>query len=65
MQSDEKFSELDSPLWGAETIATEINRTIRQTFHLLESGVLPADKVGGRWVSTPRRLRRLFEGRES
>jgi hypothetical protein len=56
--------ELDRPLWGAEAIAREINRAPRATYHLLENGHLDADRVGGRWVSTPRRLREQF-GRRS
>ncbi len=37
-------------IWGADKIAVVIGRTKRQTFHLLESGELPAKKIGGRWV---------------
>jgi hypothetical protein len=55
--------ELDRPLWGAEAIAREINRAPRATYHLLENGYLDADRVGGRWVSTPRRLREQFAGK--
>ena len=46
----------DTPIWGAEAIAHEINKPVRATYHLLEQGLLPAKKVGGSWVSTPRRL---------
>jgi hypothetical protein len=38
-------------IWGAAAIGAVIGRTARQTFHLLESGHLPAKKVGGRWAS--------------
>jgi hypothetical protein len=55
-------AELDRPLWGARAIAREINRAQRATYHLLENGHLDADRVGGRWVSTPRRLREQFRG---
>ena len=55
--------DLDRPLWGAEAIAREINRAPRATYHLLENGHLDADRVGGRWVSTPRRSREQFAGR--
>jgi hypothetical protein len=48
---------LDRPLWGCKAIAEEINAPVRRTFHLLESGRLPAVKFGERWVSTPRKLR--------
>lgn len=47
-------SENDVPqvLWGAEEIGKVVNRTRRQTFALLEAGLLPARKVGGRWMAT-------------
>lgn len=57
------FDDLDRPLWGAQAIAREINRAPRAAYHLLEKGRLDADRVGGRWVSTPRRLRAQFAGR--
>jgi hypothetical protein len=46
------------PVWGARNIGKEINRSPRQAFHLLESGKLPAKKVGSQWVSTRGALRR-------
>lgn len=51
-------AELDRPIWGAKAIGENINRTERQTFYLLESGLLDATKVGSTWQSTPRKLRR-------
>jgi hypothetical protein len=48
----------DRILWGAPAIAKEINATLSQTYHYLESGVLDASKAGKKWVSTPRRLRK-------
>jgi hypothetical protein len=54
--------DLDRPVWGAEAIASVINRNKRQTFYLLEQGHLDADKVGGTWRSSTRRL--LFGGRK-
>lgn len=47
-------------IWGAKAIADEIGRTERQTFHLLETGRLPATKIGGRWAADVVRLRALF-----
>ena len=38
-------------IWGASNIARVINLSTRATFHLLESGNLPAKKVGARWVA--------------
>ena len=39
-------------LWGVKGIAVEIDRTERQTYHLLTTGQLPAQLVGGRWVAS-------------
>ncbi|WP_181166176.1 MULTISPECIES: DNA-binding protein [unclassified Mesorhizobium] len=47
-------------VWGCAAIARVIRRTPRQTFHLLESGSLPAKKVGGRWVIERGKLLALF-----
>jgi hypothetical protein len=49
---------LDLPVWGAAAISEIINRSRRQTFYMLERGLLDADKYGNRWCSTPRRLLR-------
>lgn len=59
----------DTPVWGAETFALVLGlvtakgkpRT-RTVYHLLESGRLPATKVGKVWTSTPRRLRSVSNG---
>ena len=38
--------------WGAEEIGKTINRTERQTFHLLKLGqIKSARKVGGKWTA--------------
>lgn len=47
-------------IWGVRAISLEINRTERQTFHLLETGRLPAKKVGGRWCSRRTVLGQFF-----
>ena len=51
------------PFGALKPFARQINRAPRATYHLLENGHLDADRVGGRWVSTPRRLREQFAGR--
>jgi hypothetical protein len=56
---DEVF---DTPVWGADAIGAAINRSRRQTFHLLENELIDADKIGGRWCSTRRRLLRPQRG---
>ena len=50
--------DLDRPIWGATEIGKVINRNKRQTFHLLEAGLIDASKVGHNWTSTRRRLNR-------
>lgn len=47
-------------VWGAEDIARVIGRTVRVTFHLLNTGALPAKKVGGRWVASRQKLADFF-----
>jgi hypothetical protein len=63
---DEK---LDAPLYGAEPIGRAAHLfdgrgkvDIRKTYYALEKGYIDADKFGRVWVSTPRRVRRAFEG---
>lgn len=62
MKSENEDQDLDRPIWGAQAIAEEIDRSPRQTFHMLNTGQLPASKIGDRWVTTRRRLRALFAG---
>jgi hypothetical protein len=38
-------------VWGAEGIGKAIDRSERQTFHLLKKGRLPAWKVGTTWAA--------------
>jgi hypothetical protein len=47
-------------IWGGEEIAKVIGRTPRVAFALLEKGVLPAKKVGGRWVAERSKLIAFF-----
>ena len=47
-------------VWGLDAIAKLIGRTERQTFHLVQSGQLPAKKVGNRWVAERGKLLRFF-----
>ncbi|MCO6180270.1 DNA-binding protein [Ciceribacter sp. RN22] len=52
----------DDLVWGANAIARVINRTDRQTFHMLDAGELPAKKVGGRWVASRKKLLEFLIG---
>ena len=47
-------------VWGAEDIGKMIKQSARQTFHMLENGLLPAKKVGSRWVADRRTLAEFF-----
>lgn len=57
MSPDESKMDL---IWEVAEIAKIIGRTERQTFHMLQSGSLPAKKVGGRWVVERGALIRFF-----
>ena len=60
IMTDKTETDLDAPIWGARAIASEIKRTERQTFHLLQLKRLPATKVGVTWVTSRRRLQRAL-----
>lgn len=47
-------------IWGVKAISAAINRTERQTFHMLEGGRMPGKKVGNRWVVDRRDLISFF-----
>ncbi|QKC86451.1 DNA-binding protein [Mesorhizobium sp. NZP2077] len=51
-------------VWGAENIGKEINQKPRQTFYMLEAGLLPAKKVGTKWVAERGKLRAFFIGED-
>jgi hypothetical protein len=52
-------------IWGADEIGRVIGRTARQTFHLLETGCLPARKLGGRWCASRRKILAAVVGDDS
>jgi hypothetical protein len=57
---------LDEPIWGVENFAKVINRTERQTYHLVATGKLSGvNKVGDRYVSTRRKLLNAVLGEEA
>lgn len=58
----EQHRDLDTPIWGAEAIGKVIGRSKRQVHHLLARKQIPAKKVGGRFVSTPRQLLAFING---
>jgi hypothetical protein len=46
----------DEPIYGAKNIGAVVNLEERPAFHALVKKLLDADKFGGRWRSTRRRL---------
>jgi len=61
MSDDESSDRKLDILWGAAAIARFINRTRRQTHHLLHQGAIDAaKKIGGRWCADCGGLRRQF-----
>ena len=56
---DDKQTKLEL-VWGAQNIGQVVNLNTRQTFHALETGAIPARKVGGKWVAERGKLREFF-----
>ena len=48
--------DLDAPIWHVKNMAPVINRTERETFHLIWSKQIDVTKKGALYVSTRRRL---------
>jgi hypothetical protein len=55
----EPTHELDRWVYGAKNLGLVVDLDERQAFYALEKGLLDADKFGGRWRSTKRRLLKL------
>jgi Helix-turn-helix domain len=51
-----------TPVWGASEIARETGLDRGAAYHLLNKGLLPATKIGRKWVSTRDQLRRALIG---
>ncbi len=57
--------DLDDLIWGAEKIAAAANLKPRQAYPLLERGIIPANKPGGKvWCTTLRNIRSVAERQE-
>lgn len=52
-------------IWGARAIGKHIGRSERQALHLLETGKIPAKKVGPQWVGDRSVLDAALSGAES
>jgi hypothetical protein len=48
--------------WGATNIGRIINTPPRRTFYLLENGLIPAKKIGGKWCADIDQLRAFMKG---
>jgi hypothetical protein len=53
---------VDDILWGCAAIAEAIGQSTRQTFYLLERGMIPGTKVGKRWCASRRKLLAALHG---
>jgi hypothetical protein len=51
----------DDALIGFTAIAAELGMSKRQAMYLLEKRLIPAGRLGGRYVVSKRRLREHFE----
>jgi hypothetical protein len=54
----------DDLMIGAKRIAAELGVSIRQAFHLLESGKIPAFKIGARWAARRSTLKAFVDDLE-
>ena len=54
--------ESDDVVWGAPAIGRVIRKNPRQTYYLLENGLIPARQIGSQWVASRSRLLRAITG---
>lgn len=47
-------------VWEVEGVAEEVGLPVRVAYHLLRTGELPGQKIGGKWCSSRSALRRHF-----
>jgi hypothetical protein len=64
MSIEKNEAPADDLIWGCAAIAAAIGRNQRATFHLLENQLLPAHKVGERWVASRKKLLATLTGDE-
>jgi hypothetical protein len=50
----------DDLIWGAEAIAETLNQKLRPIYYQLENGLIPAGKIGEKWVASRSALREHF-----
>jgi hypothetical protein len=56
------ITESDDVVWGAPAIGRVIRKNPRQTYYLLEHGLIPARQIGSQWVASRSRLLRVLTG---
>jgi hypothetical protein len=54
----------DDLLWGVEAIAAYIKRNKRQTYYLLQTKKIPAQKVGPLWLGRCSKIDAALSGEE-
>ena len=54
----------DDLLWGVDAIADYIGRNVRQTYYLVSTKKIPAQKVGALWVGRRSTIDRALPGGE-
>jgi hypothetical protein len=54
------MNEVDDLIWGVGSIAAVINQSPRQAHYALTKGLLPAGKIGDKWVASKAALREHF-----
>lgn len=62
---DQRNDSLDDPLdliWTAPRIGEALNVSTRRAMYMLETGKLPARKIGRIWVADRSQLRKHFLG---
>jgi len=65
LTENDETADTDKILWGAQAIAEEINRDVRQTHYLLEKRLIPGKKTGKLWTSSRNQLRRHLTGKDT
>jgi hypothetical protein len=54
--TERKIIQDDVPIWGASAIGRELGLNRGSVYHLLSRNLLPARRIGRKWVSTRSQL---------
>jgi hypothetical protein len=52
----------DDIVWGARAIGEVANVSEKKSFYLLETGKIPAKKIGDQWVGSRKKIRQHLIG---